>query len=237
MPVEAPPPPPPPPPPRAPKPSRAEGRARARAAAAARRADAAERAASKAGAAEAAGAAAARPRPAAAKAARTATSRQPGRHRARAATDSLRAEAEALGADVVVYALLRSLDLVRLAPLFVENEVDAACLSLFGESDFAEMGASSADARRVVAEIRRHNGFYAAHADGAAVPDTFCCPISCEVMRVPVIAADGHTYERSCIEAWLARGKLTSPVTNEALANDALIPNHALRSLIADFTA
>ena len=33
------------------------------------------------------------------------------------------------------------------------------------------------------------------------VPDALCCPISMEIMRDPVIAADGHTYERAEIEA------------------------------------
>jgi len=29
------------------------------------------------------------------------------------------------------------------------------------------------------------------------------CPISCELMRDPVIAADGHTYERAAITRWI----------------------------------
>ena len=31
-------------------------------------------------------------------------------------------------------------------------------------------------------------------------PKEFCCPISHELMKDPVVAGDGHTYERSCIE-------------------------------------
>ena len=43
----------------------------------------------------------------------------------------------------------------------------------------------------------------------------------------PVVAADGVTYERGAIEAWLsARG--TSPLTNESLEDRLLIPNHTL---------
>ena len=42
------------------------------------------------------------------------------------------------------------------------------------------------------------------------VPDALCCPISMEIMRDPVIAADGHTYERAEIEAWFANNR-TSP--------------------------
>lgn len=51
-------------------------------------------------------------------------------------------------------------------------------------------------------------------------------------MADPVVAADGHSYDRSCIEGWFGRGKDTSPLTNERLPNTVLIPNHALRNAI-----
>ena len=57
------------------------------------------------------------------------------------------------------------------------------------------------------------------------------CPITLEVMRDPVIASDGHSYERAAIERWLA-GHRTSPLTGRALPHGDLIPNHRLRSLI-----
>ena len=41
----------------------------------------------------------------------------------------------------------------------------------------------------------------------ATAPDALCCPISMEIMRDPVICADGHTYERADIEAWLANNR------------------------------
>jgi hypothetical protein len=47
-----------------------------------------------------------------------------------------------------------------------------------------------------------------------AIPEVFVCPITMEVMRDPVIAADGHTYEREAIENWLRRGHRTSPQIN-----------------------
>ena len=62
-------------------------------------------------------------------------------------------------------------------------------------------------------------------------PEEFLCPISMEVMQDPVIAADGHTYERRAIEAWFSRAR-TSPVTNEPLEHLHLIPAHTIRSLI-----
>ena len=59
------------------------------------------------------------------------------------------------------------------------------------------------------------------------------CPITQEVMEDPVVCADGHSYERSAIEKWL-QTKSTSPSTNAPLLHKNLVPNHALRNLIAE---
>ncbi len=52
-----------------------------------------------------------------------------------------------------------------------------------------------------------------------------------EVMTDPVLCADGHSYERAAIKAWL-RGHDTSPMTGEPLPNRDVVPNHTLRSMI-----
>ena len=49
------------------------------------------------------------------------------------------------------------------------------------------------------------------------VPDSFVCPISYEIMRDPVVTADGLSYERAAIEHWFSTGHRTSPRTNEPL--------------------
>ncbi|KAK7234164.1 ubiquitin-protein transferase [Aureococcus anophagefferens] len=72
--------------------------------------------------------------------------------------------------------------------------------------------------------VRRSNG----------APEEFLCPLTLELMRDPVIAADGHTYERAAIAAWLAR-KSTSPVTNERIVSHEVVPAHTIRSMIARF--
>jgi len=59
----------------------------------------------------------------------------------------------------------------------------------------------------------------------------FLCPISREIMTDPVIAADGHTYEREMIVEWL-RIKRTSPLTNERVSSCALLPNFTLKKVI-----
>ncbi|KAH8059533.1 ubiquitin-protein transferase [Aureococcus anophagefferens] len=57
------------------------------------------------------------------------------------------------------------------------------------------------------------------------VPESFACPITTELMKDPVFAADGHTYERCAIAQWFERAQ-TSPTTNEPIATN-LVPNHA----------
>merc|ERR1712039_216036 len=56
-------------------------------------------------------------------------------------------------------------------------------------------------------------------------------PISHEIMTDPVVAADGHSYERSSIAHWFQRSN-RSPITNLPLAHVNLVPNHALRKHI-----
>ena len=53
-------------------------------------------------------------------------------------------------------------------------------------------------------------------------------------MAEPVIALDGHTYERRAIERWLER-RHTSPKTGEELTNTMLLPNHAMRGQILEW--
>ena len=64
------------------------------------------------------------------------------------------------------------------------------------------------------------------------VPDEFLCPITREVMKDPVIAEDGYTYERSAIVAWMEKGKTSSPMTNGLLNTKQLTPNRSLKMLI-----
>ena len=60
-----------------------------------------------------------------------------------------------------------------------------------------------------------------------------CCPITCEIMKDPVLCCeDGHTYERVAIEEWFAINN-TSPATSQHLESTALAPNHVVRKLIA----
>ena len=52
------------------------------------------------------------------------------------------------------------------------------------------------------------------------------------MMADPVVANDGHSYERAAIAHWLATHN-TSPQTREPMVSRELVPNHALRARIA----
>ena len=65
-----------------------------------------------------------------------------------------------------------------------------------------------------------------------APPPEFECPIANELMRDPVVAADGETYERAAIEEWFGRGKTTSPLTNEELRTTDLFQNKTMWRMI-----
>ncbi|KAG9477230.1 hypothetical protein GDO78_002558 [Eleutherodactylus coqui] len=65
-------------------------------------------------------------------------------------------------------------------------------------------------------------------AVSSKIPEEFLCPITCDVMKDPVIASDGYSYERKAIESWIST-KRTSPMTNLPLENLLLTPNRTLK--------
>lgn len=68
-------------------------------------------------------------------------------------------------------------------------------------------------------------------------PQDYLCPITTELMVDPVVAADGHSYEREAISCWFAgRPKRpTSPLTGAVLPHTGLTPNYVLRKIILDW--
>ena len=64
--------------------------------------------------------------------------------------------------------------------------------------------------------------------------DALSCPITLELFRDPVVAQDGHTYERKAIEDWIRKNG-TSPITDQKLSLEHLIPNHAIKKVIDQF--
>lgn len=56
------------------------------------------------------------------------------------------------------------------------------------------------------------------------------CPITCEPFVDPVVASDGHTYERAAIVMWIEKN-LTSPMTGAPLTSLQVYPNHIMKSM------
>ena len=75
--------------------------------------------------------------------------------------------------------------------------------------------------------------------DEFEIPEYFICPISLQIMKDPVTATTGITYDRESIEHWLFEGHNTMcPVTKQPLSGDSeLTPNHTLRRLIQAWCA
>lgn len=48
----------------------------------------------------------------------------------------------------------------------------------------------------------------------------------------PVIAADGHTYERAAMEHWMQHSTL-SAVSGDLLPHRRLVPNMVIKSMVA----
>eukprot|EP01138_Halocafeteria_seosinensis_P003222 gb/GECG01003296.1/.p1 GENE.gb/GECG01003296.1/~~gb/GECG01003296.1/.p1 ORF type:complete len:681 (+),score=95.13 gb/GECG01003296.1/:1-2043(+) len=63
----------------------------------------------------------------------------------------------------------------------------------------------------------------------------FLDPLSKRVMTDPVVAEDGHTYERECILYRFACGHDTSRMTGQSLTNTRLYPNTVLRKQIIEW--
>ena len=63
------------------------------------------------------------------------------------------------------------------------------------------------------------------------IPQQYVCPLSLDIMRDPVMAADGYTYEREEIHNWLSQNN-RSPMTNLEMPSKDLLPNRSLNSAI-----
>ena len=72
--------------------------------------------------------------------------------------------------------------------------------------------------------------------DNPHLPVELRCPITQMVMKKPVMATDGHSYELKAMQKWLLK-KQTSPVTGKPLANTTLVINQNLKKLIRDFAS
>lgn len=89
--------------------------------------------------------------------------------------------------------------------------------SLYSMDNIALLGAAAASTARQI------------------VPAPFICPITLLPMVDPVKLADGHSFERTAITAWLARSDI-NPSTGEVLEHKRLTPNLALVRAICEWS-
>jgi predicted GTPase len=67
-------------------------------------------------------------------------------------------------------------------------------------------------------------------------PYEHICPITLQVMTDPVVAADGHSYERKAIQEYFkVNHSPKSPLNGSPLKNKDLVDNHALKTMIREW--
>ncbi|XP_063174402.1 WD repeat, SAM and U-box domain-containing protein 1 [Candoia aspera] len=132
--------------------------------------------------------------------------------------------------DVSVW--LQTHNLQDLVEIFKRNNIDGKeLLSLTKESLIDDLKIESLGLRskvlRNIEELR--NEMKSASLD---IPDEFLCPITKELMKEPVIAADGYSYEKEAMENWIIKKRHSSPMTNLPLQRLVLTPNRTLKMAI-----
>uniref|UniRef100_A0A672I7W9 WD repeat, SAM and U-box domain-containing protein 1 n=1 Tax=Salarias fasciatus TaxID=181472 RepID=A0A672I7W9_SALFA len=128
-----------------------------------------------------------------------------------------------------VQSWLREEGLAELVGPFRANNIDGPELIRLNRETAAELGIESVGLRgRLVRKIEELK----AEQDGPEAPDEFLCPITRELMKDPVIAADGYSYERQSIESWIRGKNKSSPMTNLPLQTSLLTPNRSLKAAI-----
>lgn len=166
------------------------------------------------------------------------------------------------GADLLFFALNGPMDLFMAAGSFFSLTLWRALIRLrqelhlrrearraqtaHVEERLRELGTSAARSRSIVSAsaaeaaerrmLEAESGLSAdasTDARGAALLRDLRCPITMDIMMDPVIAADGHSYERAAVERWFLTHR-TSPMTGAVLTSSVVMPNHRLRTIIAD---
>ena len=126
---------------------------------------------------------------------------------------------------------------------------DPACVDALAALGTGGMDEAIAVARahgqtRAAEALSRHAGGGGGGTDGAGpsgaageeseAPADYICPITRQLMRHPVITADGHSYERKAIKRWFNQSN-RSPKTNTQLRHTKVVPNHALKAIIDEW--
>ena len=93
-------------------------------------------------------------------------------------------------------------------------------------------------ARNTVSECSKEREQVCSFIDASQdAPQEFNCPITLHAMRIPVVACDGHTYDKNAIIAHFRNKPYNSPITNVPVNSEALFPNYSLASLMENWVA
>lgn len=71
------------------------------------------------------------------------------------------------------------------------------------------------------------------------IPELFLCPITSDIMKEPVIASDGNTYEKSAILLWIQdlknnKDDITSPFDRTPITEN-FIENRLVKNIIVEW--
>jgi len=150
-----------------------------------------------------------------------------------------------------------------LAREYDESQVDLIWRSL-AKSKYMEHCEKAKERRKVYESLEAklsHPGFVPLTEDDARVlrervneakekderkqaPDAFCCPLSLEMYREPVVSPSGNSYERSAIEQYIKQQhekygrekKVADPLQPDcSITLDSLHPNIALRNIVREY--
>lgn len=66
------------------------------------------------------------------------------------------------------------------------------------------------------------------------IPLYICCPITLEIMKEPVVAIDGYSYEKTAIVEWF-KNNSKLPISGVCVTNKTVYTNTALKIYIVDW--
>jgi STIP1 family protein 1 len=150
-----------------------------------------------------------------------------------------------------------------LAREYDESQVDLIWRSL-AKSKYMEHCEKAKERRKMYESLEAklsHPGFVPLTEDDARVlrervneakekderkqaPDAFCCPLSLEMYREPVVSPSGNSYERSAIEQYIKQQhekygrekKVADPLQPDcSITLESLHPNIALRNIVREY--
>ncbi|CAF4900544.1 unnamed protein product [Rotaria sp. Silwood1] len=90
--------------------------------------------------------------------------------------------------------------------------------------------------KTLIFEHHQYDTLYNPQSDVNPPDDLLLCPITLALFRDPVLAQDGHTYERQAILEWI-ENKGTSPITGQKLSPEHLHLNRAIKKAVDRFEA